>query len=51
MIKCHGANVVLERIPVHGDQLFEERARNAKWSFQGGDIQIGRLRLGHDRGN
>ena len=28
--------VVLHKIPLHGDQLFEERARNVKWAFQDG---------------
>ena len=42
-IKCHGENIVLERIPLHGDQLFEERGRTVKWSFQGGDSDWDRI--------
>ena len=42
-IKCHGENIVLEQISLHGDQLFEERPRNAKWSFQGGDSDLDRI--------
>jgi hypothetical protein len=42
-IKRAGQNVILEQIPLHGDQLFEERSRNAKWSFQDGDNDWDRL--------
>ena len=27
---------LLTSIPIHGDQLFEERARNVKWTFRDG---------------
>jgi hypothetical protein len=30
-------------IPLHGDQIFEERARNVQWTFQDGDTNIDRL--------
>ena len=29
--------IILETVPLHGDQLFEERARNTKWTYQDGD--------------
>lgn len=35
--------VVLETIPLHGDQLFEERARNVIWTYQDGDSSYERL--------
>lgn len=31
-----GKKTVLQTIPLHGDQLFEERARNVKWTYRGG---------------
>jgi hypothetical protein len=34
---------ILAKIPLHGDQLFEERARNVKWTFQDGDCSVERL--------
>lgn len=27
---------ILTKVPVHGDQLFEERARNVQWTFRDG---------------
>jgi len=30
---------VLMPVAVHGDQLFEERARNVQWTFRDGDNQ------------
>ena len=30
-------------IPFHGDQLFEERARNTQWTYQLGDTEMDRL--------
>ena len=35
--------VVLKTVPFHGDQLFEERARNTQWVFQDGDNSYDRL--------
>ena len=35
--------IVLETVPMHGDQLFEERARNTKWTFQDGDNEFDRI--------
>lgn len=28
---------VLTKVPIHGDQLFEERSRNVKWTYQVAD--------------
>ncbi len=33
----------LVSIPMHGDQLYEERARNVKWSFRDGVDPLERL--------
>lgn len=35
-----GCKKVVTPIPLIGDQLFEERARNVKWTFQNGDNDI-----------
>lgn len=35
-----GLQNVVSRIPMHGDQLFDEHARNVKWTFQDGDNDI-----------
>ena len=40
---AQGDNIVLQTIPLHGDQLFEERARCTKWTFQDGDTPNDRL--------
>ena len=42
-IKRGGQNAILEHIPLLGDQLFEERSRNAKWNFQDGDTDWDKL--------
>lgn len=34
---------VLHPVPLHGDQLFEERARNSQWTFQDGVNKFERL--------
>ena len=34
---------ILDTIAFHGDQLFEERARNTQWTYQLGDTAFGRL--------
>ena len=34
---------ILEPISFHGDQLYEERARNTQWTYQLGDTAFGRL--------
>lgn len=34
---------VAKIVPFHGDQLFEERARNIQWTFQDGDNSQDRL--------
>jgi len=34
---------VAETVPFHGDQLFEERSRNVKWTFQDGESSTERL--------
>ena len=38
----HG-KAVLKSVPFHGDQLFEERARNTQWVYQDGDNEYDRL--------
>ena len=38
-----GITVVLKQIPLHGDQLFEERARNSQWTYQDGDGSYDRI--------
>ena len=38
-----GKKTVLANIPVHGDQLFEERVRNVEWAFQDGEDKYERL--------
>ena len=38
-VPCFGAGeekTVLSNVPVHGDQLFEERPRNVQWTFRDG---------------
>ena len=42
-IKRGGQNAILEQIPLLGDQLLEERSRNAKWNFQDGDTDWDKL--------
>jgi hypothetical protein len=34
---------VLCNVPLHGDQLFEERARNVQWTFQYGENKYDKL--------
>lgn len=34
---------VISPVPLHGDQLFEERSRNVKWTFRVGDNKFDRL--------
>jgi hypothetical protein len=34
---------ILSPIPLHGDELFEERARNVEWTFRIGDTPYDRL--------
>ena len=38
-----GEKKILHPVPLHGDQLFEERARNAQWTFQDGVTKYERL--------
>ena len=38
-----GEKKILHPVPLHGDQLFEERARNAQWTFQDGITKYERL--------
>lgn len=35
--------VIIQTVPLHGDQLFEERARNTQWTFQDGNNPNDRL--------
>ena len=39
----HDKSNVLATIPLHGDQLFEERSRNVKWTFQDRVSSVERL--------
>jgi hypothetical protein len=34
---------ILMEVPMHGDQLFEERCRNVQWTFQDGTSKYDRL--------
>ena len=34
---------LLDSVPLHGDQLFEERCRNTQWTYQNGDCPFDRL--------
>lgn len=36
--------IVLKTVPFHGDQLFEERARNTQWVYQDGNNIYCRLK-------
>lgn len=36
-------STVLAWIPLHGDQLFEERARSVKWTFRDGLDRVERI--------
>jgi hypothetical protein len=38
-----GEKVILDNIPLHGDQLFEERCRNTQWTFQNGECPYDRI--------
>lgn len=40
---AHDTSSVLATIPLHGDQLYEERSRNVKWTFQDGESSVERL--------
>jgi len=42
-LKTKEETVILKPIPFHGDQLFEERARNIQWVYQDGDNEFDRL--------
>ena len=33
-LRTDNKKVILKRVPLHGDQLFEERARNTAWTFR-----------------
>lgn len=39
----NGETEVLDSVPFHGDQLFEERARNTQWTYQDGVNPFDRL--------
>lgn len=41
-VPCLESDVLLP-VPLHGDQLFEERSRNVKWTFRVGDNRLDRL--------
>ena len=41
--------VILESVPLHGDQLFEERARNTAWTYRDGIDEYEQLEgIGHE---
>ena len=42
-LKTKEETVILKSVPFHGDQLFEERARNIQWVYQDGDNGYDRL--------
>ena len=42
-LKTDAENIILKSITFHGDQLFEERARNIQWAYQDGDNAYDRL--------
>ena len=42
-LKTDAENIILKSITFHGDQLFEERARNIQWAYQDGDNAYNRL--------
>lgn len=37
------AEEIISPVPMHGDQLFEERARNVQWTYRVGDSKHDRL--------
>jgi len=42
-LKTDSETVILKSVPFHGDQLFEERARNTQWVYQDNDNAYDRL--------
>ena len=42
-VQENGKSHILNRVPLHGDQLFEERARNVQWTFIDGVSPYDRL--------
>lgn len=43
IVKEDSTSTILACIPLHGDQLFEERARNVKWTFRDGLDPVERI--------
>ena len=43
VVRKGGQKKVVATIPLHGDQLFEERARHAMWTFRDGETPHERL--------
>ena len=43
-LKTIEETIILKPIPLHGDQLFEERARNIQWVYQDGDSEFDRIK-------
>lgn len=43
-LSSDGKKEVLIPIALHGDQLFEERARNVQWTFRDGDTRFDQLK-------
>lgn len=37
------SDTIVQPIPLHGDQLFEERGRHVQWTFQDADNPLDRL--------
>ena len=42
-LKADDQREVVHPVPLHGDQLFEERARNTQWTFRDGLTEYDRL--------
>lgn len=42
-LKTGTETFILKSVPFHGDQLFEQRARNIQWTYEDGDNAYDRL--------
>ena len=42
-LKTGTETFILKSVPFHGDQLFEERARNIQWTYEDGDNAYDRI--------
>ena len=43
LLQLRDGATVVSSIPLHGDQLFEERARNVQWTYRDGQDKYERL--------